>query len=376
MPLDLSAGDPAGLRRRMTRRRLLRGATALTAAVPLAALLAACGGDDNGGAATTTATEPAGNETGSAATPGTASPTAAANPEASGGEWTFTDDRGITVTLPSRPERIVAQTAAAAALWDYGIRPVGIFGPYRMEDGSPDFQAGNIDLDAVEYLGDYGEMDLEKLVALQADVYVDFALYDDQLWYLGDTEPRVKEIVPTIGISMQGVSILQSIERFEELAGLLGADLSAPEVVEAKEEFAAAEADLKAAIEEKPDLRVLVISNSLDQIYIASPEWMTDLRYFADLGLDIVTHETEDFFESLSWEQANKYPADLILVDQRPGLLTQEQLNAIPTWTSLPAVQAGQVGPWYAGAPYSHHRFAPIMRELAEIIRNSRDDIV
>jgi len=376
MPHDLHASAQAGLRRRISRRRLLRGATALTAAVPLAALLAACGGDDSTGGAATTATEPAEAGTGSAATPASASPTAATSPAASGGEWSFTDDRGITVTLPSRPERIVAQTAAAAALWDYGIRAVGIFGPYRAEDGSPDFQAGNIDLDAVEYLGDYGEMDLEKLIALQADVYVDFALYDKQLWYLGDTESRVKEIVPTIGISMQGVSILTSIERFEELAGLLGADLSAPDVVEAKEEFAAAEADLKAAIAEKPGLRVLVVSNSLDQLYVASPEWMTDLHYFADLGLDIVKHQTNDFFEALSWEQANKYPADLILVDQRPGLLTQEQLNAIPTWTSLPAVQAGQVGPWYAGAPYSHKRFAPIMRELAEIIRKSRADIV
>jgi iron complex transport system substrate-binding protein len=305
------------------------------------------------------------------ATPDAATP--AASPA---GGWSFTDDRGVTVSLSQRPERIVAQTTSAAALWDYGVRPVGIFGPYRLADGTPDFQAGNIDLDAVEHLGDYPEMDLEKLVALQPELYVDLTLYDGAFWYLGENQERIEEIVPTLGISMQGVSILTSIERFEELAGALGADLSAPEVVEAKAAFAEAEADLKAAIAEKPGLTVLVTSPSIDNIYIASPDWMVDLYYFRELGLDIVTHNTDDFFELLSWEQANTYPADLILVDQRASDLSPEQLAEIPTWSALPAVQAGQVGPWYAGAPYSHARLVPIMQELTEIIRASRADVV
>lgn len=231
---------------------------------------------------------------------------------------------------------------------------------------------GNFDLDAVESLGDYGEMDLEKLVALQAELYVDLAMYGNQLWYLGGSEAQVKEIVPTVGISMQRVSILESISRFEKLSGLLGADLTARDVVEAKTAFAQAESELKAAIAEKPGLKVLVISPKTDQIYVASPEWMTDLRYFRDLGLDIHTHSTDDFFEVLSWEQVNQYPADLILIDQRDTASTSELLAGSSTWQSLPAVQAGQSGPWYAGAPYSHKRFAPIMRELTEIIRTSR----
>lgn len=31
------------------------------------------------------------------------------------GEWSFTDDRGITVTLKEQPDAVVAQTTAAAA---------------------------------------------------------------------------------------------------------------------------------------------------------------------------------------------------------------------------------------------------------------------
>lgn len=292
------------------------------------------------------------------------------------GEWSFTDDRGITVTLEEQPDAVVAQTTAAAALWDYGVRPVGIFGPSRTADGSPDFQAGNIDLDQVEVLGDFGEMDLEMLVALQPDVYVDLALYGGQLWYLGETEEQVKEIVPTLGISMERVSILESIKRFEELSGALGADLNAPEVVEAKAAFAEAETELKAAIDENPGLKVLVVSPTVDELYVASYKWMIDLLYFHDLGLDIVDHGIDDFFELLSWEQANKYPADLILVDARGGSAVLDDLKDVEIWSNLPAVQAGQVGNWYAAAPYSHARLTPIMLELAGLIRNSRADLV
>ncbi len=40
----------------------------------------------------------------------------AASPASPLGEWTFTDDKGVTITLPSRPERIVAGVNAAAPL--------------------------------------------------------------------------------------------------------------------------------------------------------------------------------------------------------------------------------------------------------------------
>ena len=104
---------------------------------------------------------------------------------------------------------------------------------------------------------------------------------------------------------------------------------------------------------------------------------MVDLFYFKDLGLDIVVPETgeDGFWELLSWEQANKYPADLILVDARNDQVVQE-VATVGTWESLPAVKAGQLGPWYAGAPYSYARLAPMMRELAGIIRDADPDLV
>ncbi len=54
--------------------------------------------------------------------------TLAAEQAEQAGPWTFTDDRGVEVTLESRPQRIVAYETAASALWHVGITPVGIFG--------------------------------------------------------------------------------------------------------------------------------------------------------------------------------------------------------------------------------------------------------
>jgi iron complex transport system substrate-binding protein len=364
----------------------------LLASVPGLMLIVAgvaCGGDDDdepASAATTSgrsggAASP--TTVGSASTPTLATAvstaTTGASPVAPDGEWTFTDDRGVTITLPQAPQRIVAQTTSAAVLWDFGIRPVGVFGPSKLPDGTNDFQAGDIDFDSVEIVGDYGTLDLEKLVALDADLYVDLTFGGDTLWYLTEDElGQVEAIVPTLGISMQKISVLEAIGRFEELAASLGVDVESPELKAVKTEFDAAEADLKAAIAEKPGLKVLVVSPAVDTLYVASPEWMVDLRYFRDLGLDIVTPETsvDGFWELLSWEQANKYPADLILVDARIYAASLDEYSGIATWQSLPAIAADQIGPWYAGAPYSYARLAPMMLELAGIIRDADADLV
>ncbi|GIW04324.1 MAG: ABC transporter substrate-binding protein [Thermomicrobiales bacterium] len=306
-------------------------------------------------------------------------------PATAGGEgWTFTDDRGITLNLPEMPTRIVAQTTSAAALWDLGIRSVAIFGPSRNPDGTPDFQAGNIDLDAVEVVGDYGQMDLEKLVALQADLYVDLT-YSGTLWYLGETEEQVRRIVPTLGISMQRRSILEAIKRFEDLAAALGADLQAPAIVDAKQRFSATESVLKQAIAAKPNLSVVVVSPTVDNVYVASPSWIVDLHYLRDIGLNIIdpapvaesTPEHDDkAFTLISWEQIGQYSADIILVDARISPEDLQKFSSNDLWNALPAVQAGQVGKWYAAAPYSYDRLVPILEELTALIQTARADLV
>jgi iron complex transport system substrate-binding protein len=217
---------------------------------------------------------------------------------------------------------------------------------------------------------------MEKLVELVPDLAIDMSLYGDQLWYLQSVVETVEKIAPTLGISMQTNSILTSIERFEELALTLGADLETPEIVAARTAFADAETAFKAAIAEKPGLTVLVCSPGPDNVYIASPDWMTDLAYYRDLGLNILTHTTEDFFALIGWEEIGNYPADLILVDARGDGKDAEFLKTNQVWNSLPAVAAGQVGNWYAGAPYSRLRLTSMIVELTALVKSAKADVV
>src|SRR5262245_15764012 len=108
-------------------RRLLASALVLA----LLGVLAACGGAPSGGTA------------------------------AQDAEWSFTDDTGTTVRLPERPTKIAGLTDATVSLWNYGIKPVAVFGFTSMKaDSSFDGK----DLSGVAEVGrTYGEIDLEAL---------------------------------------------------------------------------------------------------------------------------------------------------------------------------------------------------------------------
>ncbi|MFI6013500.1 ABC transporter substrate-binding protein [Streptomyces sp. NPDC051243] len=61
------------------------------------------------------------------------------------------------------------------------------------------------------------------------------------------------------------------------------------------------------------------------------------------------------FWEFLSWENADRYHADLIMVDNRSTAMSAEQLAAKATWRQLPAVKAGQTVP----VPYGRRGSRP-----------------
>ncbi len=262
-------------------------------------------------------------------------------PAASGsGEWTWVDDAGETITLPAMPERVVAYMPVAASLWDFGMRPVGVYGPTRRPDGTPEVYVGNVDLDAVVSLGEeYGELDLEAL--------------------------KIKFVDRPITDTIRGV---------EALAAALGADTASPEVVAAREEFEKASDELRAAIAEKPGLKVMFASGTPDSsFWVANPSVNADLLYFKELGLEIAQPDIEEgYFEEVSWEQAGKYPADLILIDARQWSSTGEDLKArVPTFAALPAAKADQFGPWLTEYVPSYAGFTPVLQALAGSIRGA-----
>jgi iron complex transport system substrate-binding protein len=306
----------------------------------------------------------------------------AATPAASG-EWTYTDDAGVTITLPRRPERIVAYLPLAASLWEFGIRPVAVYGMTRRPDGSPEVYVGNVDLDAVETLGEvYGELDIEQLVTQQPDLIVnDMWNIPPDVWGLEpDTIAQVNQIAPIVNVRFVERPVTETIASVESLATALGADLSDSAIVDAKDAFAQASADLETAISENPGLTTIFISATPEgSFWVADPSQFSDLMYFKELGLDIVQPEATEsavWWEELSWEQAAKYPADLILIDARSGSSSAEQLLNVPTFAALPAAAAGQFGAWQTEYVPSYEAFTAVMNDLAATIRAARADVV
>jgi iron complex transport system substrate-binding protein len=124
---------------------------------------------------------------------------------------------------------------------------------------------------------------------------------------------------------------------------------------------------------------VAFISGTAEGSYwVGNPSIFADLLYFKELGLDIVQPDiTGEYFEELSWEQASKYAADLLLVDARQWSATGEQLKEqVPTFAALPAAKADAFGSWKTEYVPSYAGFTPILEELAETIRAADPDVV
>lgn len=298
----------------------------------------------------------------------------------SGGAWEFTDDRGTKITRDKQPEKIVAYVSSAAALWDYGVRPVGVFGPQKTESGEKEIQAGNIDLSKVTSLGNaWDDFDEEKFIGLSPDLLVTGLTGTEptDLWAITpEMGKKVEKHAPILALSEYKVSLPKVIGRYEELAKALGGDVTSAAVTSAKDDFQKASDELAAAAKEKSGLKVLVLYADKDGVYIAKPEFFADLAYYKELGLDIVEGGgSEDYWEQLSWEQVGKYPADLILTDVRTYALPRDQMAQYPTWNALPAVAAGQIGDWSAEPRFNYTLATPVIRDLTKLIKGARTDV-
>lgn len=292
----------------------------------------------------------------------------------SAGPWEFTDDRGQKITRDQRPQRVVAYVSSAAALWDFGVRPVGAFGPQKTESGGKEIQAGNIELSTVTSVGNaWDDFNLEKFTALKPDLVVTglTGTKPTDLWAITpEIGEKVQRVAPILALSEFKVPLPKVIDRYAQLAKALGGPAGP------RDEFQKASDDLSAAAKDRVGLKVLVAYADKDGIYVAKPEFFADLGYYRELGLDIVSGGgTEDYWEKLSWEQVGKYPADLILTDSRAYSLTQQQMAEYPTWRQLPAVRAGQLGAWSAEPRFNYELATPVIRTLTDVVKRSRTDI-
>ncbi|MGW5864077.1 ABC transporter substrate-binding protein [Streptomyces sp. NPDC055239] len=291
--------------------------------------------------------------------------------------WSFKDDRGKTAEVDHTPKNIVAFISTAAALHDYGVACTGIFGPSKPVDGKPNPQAGDLDVGELTSLGEsWGQFNIEKYAGLEPDLLISNMFPPPALWFVPEEgAKKIESLAPTVGIKGARTSLLDPLKRYTELAKSLGGDLGTEKVRAAKARFDKAERTLREAAKANRGLKVLAMTGDADQMYVAVPDSYCDLNYFKDLGVEFVEGKKSDewgFWEFLSWENADKYDADLIMIDNRTSAMPPKELAKKPTWALLPAVKAGQTVPWSMEERYSYAGYAPVLEQLATAIEKSK----
>ncbi|MFE2434861.1 ABC transporter substrate-binding protein, partial [Streptomyces sp. NPDC059409] len=141
--------------------------------------------------------------------------------------------------------------------------------------------------------------------------------------------------------------------------------------------FDQAAARRRAAAKARPEIRVLAGSASPDLFYVSGTNLSVDLEYFKALGVNFVEPSEEakkatgGWFESLSWENVDKYPADVIIMDDRASTIQPADITE-GTWKKLPAVKAGQVIARSPEPILSYDKCTPLLDNLAEAIENAK----
>jgi iron complex transport system substrate-binding protein len=288
--------------------------------------------------------------------------------------WTFVDDRKQTVRLSRRPTRIVAYTTAAAALHQWGVTPVGVFGANPREDPVlAGFPWGKS-----EIIGSvYGEIDIAKLLVLKAELIVS-RWYpppaDSPLFGFKDLtqQKRIGSRVPIVGLNGHAIATKQ-IDRFGDLARALGSDTMAGAIGRAQAAFLRATASLSAIARRKSNLRIIAVSGDQSTMYVAKLVDSADLAFYRRHGVPLVSAQTSDaYWDRFSWDRAAKYPADGILYDARPISLPLRAAKAIPAFAALPAVRANQIARWHVDPPPSYQAYTEAMNDMATTIAGWR----
>ena len=270
-----------------------------------------------------------------------------------------------------------------------GIKPVGVFGGGPL-DQSP--QLEGLDIRGITPVGiAYGEVNFEAVASLEPDVIV--TLFDPKqtgpvFGFTGNGEELAGQIAPIIAIDGgTSADAAPTIARFVELAEALGASPTSAEIAAQRSRFEAAIVELKGAVTANPGVKVVAFgAYAGDLIYFARPDMFASLRLFREAGVELVVPEGEPgdantdfvkfFWDAVSFELADKYPADLILLGNNEGTMSAAEARADPAFATVPAVVAGRLVTWRTIDAYSYDRFAQDIEALAAGIRQADPNLV
>ena len=195
----------------------------------------------------------------------------------------------------------------------------------------------------------------------------------------GSRRSRRKGKLATVVGPTAGESVITMIDGFETLAESLGADLDDPEIAANKRTFEDAQARFKDVVAEKEGLTALGVSPTDDLLYVAVPEHSAELTDFTEWGLDVtVPTDPDPKFpdrENLSWENADKYQPDVILMDDRTYDTSVKAAEKQPTWKKIKAAEADAVVPWPAYWISTYASYGEELAKLADSIDKVNPDL-
>ncbi|WP_432565349.1 ABC transporter substrate-binding protein [Kineococcus sp. SYSU DK003] len=281
--------------------------------------------------------------------------------------WSYTSGFDRTVTLDALPERIVTDAYSAASLWDYGIRPVGVFGYGLEQDASP-LALGDVDLSGVEVVGRGGELNIEALAALDPDLVIGYgsARSEGWTWWEDGTTQAVTNIAPFLAVRFSGMPVEDVVEEYAALAEALGGDRAATDADRAR--YAENLSALDAAVGR--GLTTIALNGDTSALYVGGPD-IAQLRLLADHGVTLVgpTPPEDSPWAELSWENVPDHPADVVLA----YVGSKELFAGSPVYTAMPAVQAGQVVEWDDKQPFTYAAYADWLEQVVATYSAARD---
>ena len=281
--------------------------------------------------------------------------------------WSYTTGYGNTITLDHAPERIVVDAYSAAALWDYGIRPVGIFG-YGV--GNPDV-TDHADESTMTVVGREGELSAEALAALDPDLVIGYGNSDDPTRWTWWDEPMgktVNDVAPFVGVKFSGSSTPDVLSEYASLAEALGGDTDTATAREGKEAFESGAARIRAAAGKVDDIEVLALNGDGTELY-AGTTALAQFGYLKELGVKFTGPGGDKGWADLSWEQVPDYPADIVFQFAKSA----EAFAASPVFVKLPAVTANQVIDFDDKRPNTYANYGAWFEQVAQLLDQARN---
>ncbi len=247
-----------------------------------------------------------------------------------------------STAVPVNPQRIVVlDNFALEAVLALGLTPTGAV--YSDQIAQQPFIQGR--LDGVANLGNVGEPNLERLLALDPDLILTINVYDD----FQQTYEQLSQIAPTVPVDFE--SSAQWKDVFMQFAAALGREATAQELLAAYDERMAAFRD--AVGTSRADTTVSIVRVSSDgslRLYLRDSFSGVVL---SDAGLSWpAAQPSSGFAADISKERLDLADADVLFLwtaNDPEGEQAIGDLRADSLWQQLEAVQNNRV---YAAPRY------------------------